>query len=170
MSFLRNTFITAYKGKYHPNYWDLVALLFVLSVILLLAWNAKQMTAPYHLGEAIPISLDPHHLPGYALRTVSRMLIAMVFSLLFTFIFATWAAKSRRAERIIIPMIDILQSVPILGFLSITLIAFIALFPGSMLGPECAVYFCNFYFASMEYGVWFLSNRTFCACRIKRSG
>ncbi len=144
MSFLRNTFITAYKAKYYPNYWDLVALFFVLSVILLLAWNAKQMTVPYHLGEMIPISLDPRHLPGYALRTISRMLIALVFSLLFTFTFATWAAKSRRAEHIIIPMIDILQSVPILGFLSITLIAFIALFPNSMLGPECACIFVIF--------------------------
>ena len=54
------------------------------------------------------------------------MLIALCFSLLFTFTFATWAAKSRRAEQIIIPMIDVLQSVPILGFLSVTVAGFIA--------------------------------------------
>ena len=72
------------------------------------------------------------------------MLIALIFSLLFTFTFATWAAKSRRAARIIIPMIDILQSVPILGFLSIAIVGFIALFPGSMLGPECAAIFVIF--------------------------
>lgn len=144
MSFLRNTFMNVYQKKAYPNYWDLIALFLVLGVIILFAWDAKQMAAPYELGQAIPISLDPHYLPGYALRTVLRMFIALFFSLLFTFIFATWAAKSKRAERIIIPFIDILQSVPILGFLSITVVAFISLFPGSLLGPECAAIFAIF--------------------------
>jgi NitT/TauT family transport system permease protein len=144
MSFLRNTFMNVYQKKAYPNYWDVVALFLVLGVIMLLAWNAKQMAAPYELGQSIPISLEPSHLPGYALRTVSRMFIALFFSLLFTFTFATWAAKSKRAERIIIPFIDILQSVPILGFLSITVVAFIAVFPNSLLGPECAAIFAIF--------------------------
>lgn len=144
MSFLRNTFMNAYKGRVYPNYWDIIALLFVLGLISLLAWQAKQMIAPYHLGQALPISLDPHNLPGYALRTVFRMLIALVFSLLFTFTFGTWAAKSKRAERIIIPFIDVMQSIPILGFLSITVVGFIALFPNSLLGPECAAIFVIF--------------------------
>jgi NitT/TauT family transport system permease protein len=141
---LRNTFMTVYKGRLYPNYWDIVALCLALGLIMLLAWNAKQMTVPYHLGEVTTISLDPHHLPGYALRTVLRMLLAMIVSLLFTFTFATWAAKSRRAARIIIPLIDILQSVPILGFLSIAVVGFIALFPNSLLGPECAAIFVIF--------------------------
>ena len=68
----------------------------------------------------------------------------MICSLLFTFVFGTWAAKSRRAERIIIPLIDILQSVPVLGYLSITLVAFVVLFRGSLLGPECAAIFTIF--------------------------
>lgn len=144
MNFLRSSFITEFKRKPYPNYWDFLALFFVLSVIMLLAWNAKQMTSPYHVGQAIPISLDPKYLPGYALRTVLRMLLALIFSFLFTFTFATWAAKSRRAERLIIPMIDVLQSVPVLGFLSITVVGFITLFPGSMLGPECATIFATF--------------------------
>src|SRR6185312_5424181 len=67
-----------------------------------------------------------------------------VFSLLFTFTIATWAAKSQRAGQIIIPCIDILQSIPVLGFLTITITAFIALFPGSRLGPECAAIFVIF--------------------------
>ncbi len=144
MSFLRNTFMNVYRKKAYPNYWDLVALFLVLGIIMLLAWDAKQMAVPYELGQAIPISLDPSHLPSYALRTVSRMFLALFFSLLFTFTFATWAAKSKRAERIIIPFIDILQSVPILGFLSITVVGFIALFPNSLLGPECAAIFAIF--------------------------
>src|SRR5579862_4377499 len=144
MNFLRTTLMSGAKGKAYPNYWDMVALLLVLGVIAVLAWVAKQMAVPYELGQAIPISLDPHHLPGYALRTVLRMLVALFFSLLFTFTFATWAAKSKRAERIIIPLIDILQSVPILGFLSISVVGFIRLFPGSLLGPECAAIFAIF--------------------------
>jgi NitT/TauT family transport system permease protein len=141
---LRNTFMTVYKGRLYPNYWDMVALCLALGIIIVLAWNAKQMAVPYHLGEVTRISLAPSNLPGYALRTVLRMMIAMFCSLLFTFTFATWAAKSRRAARIIIPLIDILQSVPILGFLSIAIVGFIALFPNSMLGPECAAIFVIF--------------------------
>jgi NitT/TauT family transport system permease protein len=144
MSFVRNTFMTAYRSRLYPNYWDMLALVIVLTVIGLFAWNAKQMATPYQLGEVIPISLSPSYLPFYAARTVVRMLIALCCSLLFTFTFGTWAAKSRRAERIIIPMIDILQSVPILGFLSVAIAAFIRLFPGSLLGPECAAIFAIF--------------------------
>lgn len=144
MNLLRNPFRTTNAGRLYPNYWDLIALFVVLSLIGMLAWNAKQMATPYQIGDQLPISLDPIYLPVYALRTVSRMLIALMCSLLFTFTIATWAAKNRRAERIIIPIIDILQSVPILGFLSIAVVGFIELFPGSLLGPECAVIFVLF--------------------------
>jgi NitT/TauT family transport system permease protein len=144
MNFLRTTFVTAYRTRLYPNYWDILALLFVLFIITLIAWNAQQMATPYQLGQTIPISLSVSSLIFYAGRTVVRMLIALLFSLLFTFIFATWAAKSQRAGRVIIPIIDVLQSVPILGFLSITVAGFIALFPGSLLGPECAAIFAIF--------------------------
>lgn len=144
MNFFRNTVMSTYRGRLYPNYWDIVALFMVLGLIMLLAWDAKQMSVPYQLGQAIPISLDPKYLPGYALRTVMRMFIALIFSLLFTFIFGTWAAKSKRAERLIIPLIDICQSIPILGFLSIAIVGFIALFPHSLLGPECAAIFAIF--------------------------
>jgi len=143
MNSLRITFMTAYRARL-PNYWDLLALVLVLAVIVLFALNAKQMTTPYHIGQVIPISLDPAHLPFYAARTVIRMLIAMFLSLLFTFTFGTWAAKSKRAAKLIIPIIDVLQSVPILGYLSVAITAFIALFPGSLLGPECAAIFVIF--------------------------
>lgn len=144
MSFLRTTFMTAYRARLYPNYWDILALLFVLTGITLFAWAAMQMATPYQVGQVIPISLDPYVLPFYAARTVVRMLIALVFSFLFTFTFATLAAKNRRAEKIIIPVIDVLQSVPILGFLSVAVAVFIGLFPGSLLGPECAAIFAIF--------------------------
>ena len=126
------------------NSWDIVALVIVVGVFALLALGAHHMDQPYHVGQTLPIHLSPYYLPYYALRTVLRMLIAMGLSLLFTFVVATLAAKNRHAERLIIPAIDILQSVPILGFLSITVIGFIALFRGSLLGPECAAIFAIF--------------------------
>lgn len=126
------------------NVWDFVALVLILSVFFILAWGAKQMATPYEIGEPLAISLDPSALPHYAVRTVIRMGIALLFSLLFTFIIGAWAAKSRRAGQLIIPAIDILQSIPVLSFLSITVVAFIHLFPGSLLGPECACIFAIF--------------------------
>ncbi|MGE3919511.1 MAG: ABC transporter permease [Gammaproteobacteria bacterium] len=126
------------------TYWDLVALLLIFGVIALLAIGTKQMTVPYHFGQTLSVSLDPGYLPEYALRTVLRMFYALGFSLLFTFIFGAWAAKSKRAGQIIIPMIDILQSVPVLAFLSIAIVGFINLFQGSLLGPEAAAIFVIF--------------------------
>ena len=144
MNFLRTTFATARRARMYPNHWDLVALIFVLAIISFFAWSARQMATPYELGQQTVITLDPHYLPFYAARTVVRMLVALCVSLLFTFTFATLAAKNRRAERLIIPFIDIMQSVPILGFMSVTVTGFIALFPGSLLGPECAAIFVIF--------------------------
>ncbi len=78
------------------------------------------------------------------MRTVLRLFIALFFSILFTFIVGAFAAKNRRAEQVIIPAIDILQSIPVLSFLSITVTVFIQLFPNSLLGPECASIFAIF--------------------------
>ena len=127
-----------------PNRWDIVLLPLVTGALFLLAWGGGQMTQPFRPGEPIALSLDPANLPGYALRTTLRMAVAMLASLLFTFAYATLAARSARAERILVPLLDVLQSVPILGFLSITVVGFIKLFPGSLLGPECAAIFAIF--------------------------
>jgi NitT/TauT family transport system permease protein len=136
--------LIAWPSRLRPNYWDLVALPLVLGVIALVAWGGMAMGAHYHIGDALPISLDPRKLPEYALRTVLRMGAALVFSLLFSLGYAALAAKNRMAEKILIPVLDILQSVPILGFLSITVTGFIALFPGRLLGVECAAIFAIF--------------------------
>lgn len=132
------------KTTVAPNRWDILALLFLFGMFALLAWAASNMVGPYRVGQALPISLDVHYLPYYALRSVLRLFIALFFSLLFTFTIATWAAKSQRAEKLIIPLIDICQSVPVLGFLAISVTGFIMLFPNSMLGPEFACIFAIF--------------------------
>ncbi len=102
------------------------------------------MVRPYVLGVSTPIVLDPNVLPYYALRTVSRLFIALGFSLLFTLVVGAFAAKNKRAERLIIPAIDVLQSVPVLSFLAISITGFIHFFPHSLLGPECASLFVIF--------------------------
>lgn len=127
-----------------PNLWDFLAIPLVLGILFLIAWGSHQMVAPYSPGDVLPISLNPANLPAYAMRTTLRMAAAMVLSLLFTFTYATLAAKSERAGMVLIPVLDVLQSVPILGFLSITVMGFIALFKGSMLGPEAAAIFAIF--------------------------
>jgi NitT/TauT family transport system permease protein len=129
---------------WRPNGWDFIALVLIFVIFIILAWQARQMSAPYHIGQAIKIHLAPRYLPGYCLRTVVRMFIAMGVSLLVTFVVGALAAKNKHAERVIIPLIDILQSVPVIGYLSITVTGFIALFPGSLLGPQCAVVFAIF--------------------------
>ncbi|MCX7115552.1 MAG: ABC transporter permease subunit [Gammaproteobacteria bacterium] len=114
------------------------------------------MSQPYHLGDPLAISLSVSALPVYALFTVMRMFIALFLSLVVTIIFGTLAAKNASAERIIIPALDILQSVPVLSFLSISIMGFIHLFPGSMLGPECACIFAIFtaQFGNMTFSLY----------------
>jgi len=136
--------LIAWPDRLRPNLWDLVALPMVFGALALLAWGGMAMGANYRVGETLTISLDPWHLPEYALRTVLRMAAALIASLVFSLVYAAVAAKSRAAEKIMIPLLDILQSVPILGFLSITVTGFIALFPGRLLGVECAAIFAIF--------------------------
>src|SRR4249920_767777 len=127
-----------------PNIWDAVALILVIGAMVLLVYGGEQTTLPLSTLDASPVSLDPSNLPHYALRTTMRMLLAIVCSIAFTFVYAALAAKSRRAEMVLIPLLDILQSVPILGFLTFTVIFFLRLFPGSQLGAECAAIFAIF--------------------------
>ncbi len=136
--------LLAWPLRLRPNTWDLVALPLVLGLLALIAWGGMAMSARYHPGQSLAISLDPWRLPEYALRTVLRMAWALVASLVFSLAYAALAAKSRQAEKILIPLLDVLQSVPILGFLSITVTGFIALFPGRLLGVECAAIFAIF--------------------------
>ncbi|WP_338084123.1 ABC transporter permease subunit [Azospirillum baldaniorum] len=127
-----------------PNRWDLVALPLVVGLLALTAVGGHQMTAPLASLDAPAVSLDPWNLPDYALRSTLRMLAAMAASLLFTFTYATLAAKSRRAGMVLIPVLDVLQSVPVLGYISFTVVFFLSLFPGSVLGAECAAIFAIF--------------------------
>jgi NitT/TauT family transport system permease protein len=123
---------------------DVLAATLVLAVLAALALASAGTFAPLGALARQPISLDPARLPYYAVRTVLRMLAAMAASLVFTFVYGTLAAKSRRAEPVLIPLLDVLQSVPILGYLSATIVFFMGLFPGRVLGAELAAVFAIF--------------------------
>jgi NitT/TauT family transport system permease protein len=127
-----------------PNQWDLVAFAAILAVLTAIARSYHGISAPLPAANETVVSLDYWQLPYYAVRTTLRMFAALAASLIFTFTYATLAAKSRRAEMVLIPVLDILQSVPILGFLSFTVTFFLGLFPGNTLGAELAAIFAIF--------------------------
>ncbi|HEY2444138.1 MAG TPA: ABC transporter permease subunit [Rhizomicrobium sp.] len=127
-----------------PGRWDVLAAILVLGAIVVLSDESRSLVAPLSTLKSNPLSLSPWALPGYALRTTLRMLAALVVSLAFTFTYATWAAKSARAGALLVPLLDILQSIPIVGYLSITYVFFLSLSPGRVLGAELAAIFTIF--------------------------
>jgi NitT/TauT family transport system permease protein len=131
------------RSRYVPGGWDLLAFVLVFAFFIYAAEAARGLTGSLAGLQATPISLAPSALIGYAARSALRMLIAMLVSLIFTFTYATLAAKSRRAEVILVPLLDFLQSVPILSF-SFTILFFLQLTPGRVAGAEMAAIFLIF--------------------------
>ena len=126
------------------NRFDVLAAALALGALALVVAAGQQMRAPLATLETAPISLDIGYLPGYALRTTIRMFAALAASLVFTFAIGTLAARNARARSILLPLLDVLQSVPVLGYLSFTVVVFLRLFPGSVLGAEFAAIFAIF--------------------------
>jgi NitT/TauT family transport system permease protein len=135
---------TSLGRKALPNQYDLFAFAFIFAVFIAISRASHGLSLPLSAPESTAVSLAYKLLPYYALRTALRMFAAIAASLVFTFVYATLAAKSRRAALVLIPLLDVLQSVPILGFLSFTVTFFLGLFPGSILGAECATVFAIF--------------------------
>src|SRR5262249_15014261 len=112
----------------------------VMLTLLGLLWSAL------HFGKGMLVHFDPAAMPSidpspslipyYAGRTLLRMWIAFCFSLAFAIATGYIAAKNKTARALILPALDVLQSVPVLGFLSATVTAFMAMFPGRLLGVE----------------------------------
>ncbi len=127
-----------------PSHWDLIAFALILGAFVAIALGTSQFGAPLSAIQGTPVDLSPWSLPWYALRTTLRMIAAMLLSIVFSLGYAYLCAKSRRAERVLIPLLDILQSVPILGFLTFTMTFFLGLFPGKVLGAEAASVFLIF--------------------------
>jgi len=123
---------------------DAVVILAVIVLLWLLVVLSGDMRVRFDELNPPPLSLDVAYIPYYTARTVLRMFIAFAAALLFTFAYGYIAAKSVHARKVMLPLLDILQSVPVLGFLSVTVTGFLALFPGSLLGVECASIFAIF--------------------------
>jgi len=137
-------YIPATTRRLLPNRWDLIAMPLVIGFLLFFSITARETWAPIATLQSEVISLDPSNLPEYAMRTTLRMLAAMVAALVFTLLYGTLAAKSRRAEKLLVPVLDILQSVPVLGYISFTVTFFLLMFPGRVLGAEFAAIFAIF--------------------------
>lgn len=121
----------------------------VLAGVVVLFWLLSELSRDF-TGSFDPdfapasVSTDPRLLPEFAARSLLRMFLALGASTVFSFVVATAAARLPRAGRVLVPALDVLQSVPVLGFLSVTLGVWLALFPGSMLGVELAAIFAIF--------------------------
>ncbi|MEX3974287.1 ABC transporter permease [Paraburkholderia caribensis] len=143
-SFTLNRTANASAWRVLPNRWDFIAFPLIICLIAMAVVGFHETMAPISTLQSEPISLDPANLPEYAMRTTLRMLAAMVASLTFTLVYGTLAAKSRRAGQVLVPILDILQSVPVLGYISFTVTFFLALFPSRVLGAELAAIFAIF--------------------------
>jgi NitT/TauT family transport system permease protein len=115
---------------------DLVVILSGLALLFGLVMLGRQWTGQHR--PVVEIELSPWALPKYTFFSMMRGLAAYVISLGFTLVYAFWAAKDDRAEKLLIPILDILQSIPVLGFMPGVVLALVGLFPHSNLGLELA--------------------------------
>ena len=115
---------------------DLLVVLGLIGLLFGLIDVAREWTGQHR--PSIDIDLSPWALPRYTFLSLSRGLLAYMISLSFTLLYGYWAAKDRVAERALIPLLDILQSIPVLGFMPGLVLALVALFPQSNAGLELA--------------------------------
>jgi NitT/TauT family transport system permease protein len=157
------TSIASVGRRVLPNQWDLVAFAVIMAVLTAIAQSYHGITAPCPRRTNRSSRSTNWSLPYYASRTALRMFAALFFSLVFTFSYAALAAKSRRAEMVLIPVLDILQSVPVMGFLAFTAAFFLALFPGNTIGAELAAIFAIF-----SNRAWNMASRSTSRCAPSR--
>ncbi len=140
----RENQLGAPEGRPRFGWVDLVVLVGLFALFEGVLKFGRGMWVPFNEAHFPQLDLSESMIPYYAGRTLLRMWIAFACSMLFTLVVGYVAAKSKKARFFILPALDILQSVPVLGFLSITVTGFMALFPGSLFGVECASIFAIF--------------------------
>lgn len=143
-AFTQRVSVLLKQPKFFPNTYDFLAFLFILSIFAAISVGVQEANQSLQDLRSTPIVLSVSNLPKYALFTTLRIFAAIILSLISTFVLATLAAKNRRMQMIIIPLVDIMQSVPILGFLAFTVSFFIGIFPGHAYGAELAAIFTVF--------------------------
>lgn len=136
--------LTALKTKSFLKPTELLLLLLFISIITMFFDTAADMDYGIDSVRTNNIKLTTEKLPIYALETTLRFMIAMAFSVIFSIIYALLIIKFERLGKILIVLLDVLQSIPVLGYLSFTIAGFLILFPGSELGVQAAVIFAIF--------------------------
>jgi NitT/TauT family transport system permease protein len=115
---------------------DILLILSIITIIFAIVRTATQFTGVYNQSFQVEISLSV--LPSYTAQTLLRMTTAYILSLLFTLIYAYSAYRYTATAKILIPLLDVLQSIPVLSIAPGVVLALIALFPGKRIGIELA--------------------------------
>jgi NitT/TauT family transport system permease protein len=127
------------------NAYDLLLAVGIAAVGYLIIKLGQAMTVNFTPGRTeVKLNTDIVNVPYYAARSLLRMFIALFVSTVFTLVYGTAAARLRRANKVLVPVLDVLQSIPILVFLPIALTLFIKVFPSNLLGLELASIFVIF--------------------------
>lgn len=125
------------RGSHTPRQFsgiDLLVILALLAALTFLVTAASRWTAP--LTPSVSINLSPTVLPLYAGYSLLRMLLGYILSLIFTLVYGHIAATNKRASVVMVPILDILQSIPILSFLPVVILTLVTAFPHSNIGLE----------------------------------
>jgi NitT/TauT family transport system permease protein len=115
---------------------DLLILLFIVALISVLLYVASGWR--YGMQPEVEISLEPANIPLYAANSLTRIFVAYVLSLLFSIWYGYTCTRSKIHEKFMIPLLDVLQSIPVLSFLPAVTLAMISLFPHRRIGVELA--------------------------------
>ena len=131
------------KKQLHFNYYDVIFLVLLFFCVTLLSYGWHEMHSIYDMkhSEIAEIGLSYKNLPYYTLRTTMRLLIGLVFSLIFAVAAGAVSAKYKPIRRVMLPFVNFMESVPLVGFLTFTTIYFLSIFPHSVMGLECAAIF-----------------------------
>ncbi|MEJ5301064.1 MAG: ABC transporter permease subunit [Thermodesulforhabdaceae bacterium] len=122
--------------SFRIRFIDVVVFLFFCGILGLVVYIASEWSYP--VERSLQINLDPGNIPSYAVQSLVRMILAYSLSLVFSIWYGYTASRSKMHERLMIPMLDILQSIPVLSFLPAVVLAMINLFPGQRIGIEIA--------------------------------
>lgn len=139
---MQNNRGTSVFRKSYLNDFIVIAIGVFFIAFFIRAWG--DMHGDFNEQNVSAISLDAWNLLYYSLRTSMRFLLGMAWSLLFSVVFAVLAARYAPLRRVILPFVNFMESVPLVGFLTFTTVYFLNLYPHSVMGLECTAIFAVF--------------------------
>lgn len=139
---MQNNRGTSVFRKSYLNDFIVIAIGVFFIAFFIRAWG--DMHGDFNEQNVSAINLDAWNLLYYSLRTSMRFLLGMAWSLLFSVVFAVLAARYAPLRRVILPFVNFMESVPLVGFLTFTTVYFLNLYPHSVMGLECTAIFAVF--------------------------